>query len=69
MRPVATEGTPPWQALRAHLDTLPARVPLVIHTHGLRHSPFGKGWNPHDGALSGAPTPRRHWKAHGFVRS
>lgn len=66
--PRTAEGAPHGPALAAHLATLRQGAPLVVFTHGLRHSPFGTGWNPHAGLLSPAPDPRRHWKARSFVR-
>ncbi|MEM9795589.1 MAG: hypothetical protein AAF919_03810 [Pseudomonadota bacterium] len=67
-RPVTAENGNPNAALDAYLARLPHRAPLVIFTHGLRHSPFGNGIDPHVGLLSAVTSYDRHWKARSLVR-
>ncbi|MEM7711192.1 MAG: hypothetical protein AAF264_10675 [Pseudomonadota bacterium] len=55
-------------ALAAHLAPLPRGAPLVIATHGFRHSPFGDGYDPHIGLLSPTADPAPHWKARSLIR-
>lgn len=56
-------------ALVPYLARLSDVEPVIICTHGLRHSPFmaGPDFNPHLGVLASTPA-RRHWKARSFVR-
>jgi hypothetical protein len=61
-RAIGPDGAPPWEALGAALERLPQGAPLVVVTHGLRHSPFGAALDPHAGVLgygAGAAGRRR----------
>ncbi|MEM7640970.1 MAG: hypothetical protein AAF366_00410 [Pseudomonadota bacterium] len=66
--PQAQTGRTLRETLAAHLAPLPSAAPLIIATHGLRHSPFGQGYDPHRGLLSARPGPAPHWKARSLIR-